>query len=311
MFGLQQQQQQGGAGGGDLGTPEVQIQHSSLFNYWLVTIRCRDRNKLFFDTVCTLCDMRYDIFHATIDGEPSGWAHQLFYIRPRFGECVWDERRASVLQAMLSSAVQRRFPPGLRVHVFSGSNVVLQDLVRGMRRHRLTITRCKVRAYESASHTFSLLNQDGSLPSRQYVQMACQSAGGELVEAPLDLANPCVATVLRSLDARGRFAFSFVNLRTYKPRDLAPAGAASDVPLARHAAREAGVGTAGGSGAAGIGGGADAGYYLRGDQGPFGGPGRAKQGALTMARPAGGVVGGRGGGSGGAASYSSENHPSF
>jgi hypothetical protein len=33
--------------------------------------------------------------------------------------------------------------------------------------------RCKVRAYESASHTFSLLNQDGSLPSRQYVQMAC------------------------------------------------------------------------------------------------------------------------------------------
>jgi hypothetical protein len=52
MFGMQQQQQQQcGAGGGDLGAPEVQIQHSSLFNYWLVTIRCRDRNKLFFDTV--------------------------------------------------------------------------------------------------------------------------------------------------------------------------------------------------------------------------------------------------------------------
>jgi len=34
--------------------------------------------------------------------------------------------------------------------------------------------RCKVRAYEHASHTFYLLNQDGSLPSRQYVQMACQ-----------------------------------------------------------------------------------------------------------------------------------------
>lgn len=34
--------------------------------------------------------------------------------------------------------------------------------------------RCKVRAYDHASHTFYLLNQDGSLPSRQYVQMACQ-----------------------------------------------------------------------------------------------------------------------------------------
>jgi hypothetical protein len=54
---------------------------------------------------------------------------------------MWDERRASVLQAMLVSAVQRRFPPGLRVHVFSGSNVVLQDLVNAMKRHRLTITR--------------------------------------------------------------------------------------------------------------------------------------------------------------------------
>lgn len=34
--------------------------------------------------------------------------------------------------------------------------------------------RCKVRAYDQGSHTFYLLNQDGSLPSRQYVQMACQ-----------------------------------------------------------------------------------------------------------------------------------------
>lgn len=30
------------------------------------------------------------------------------------------------------------------------------------------------------------------------------------MEAPLNLSNPCVATVLRSLDARDRFAFSFV-----------------------------------------------------------------------------------------------------
>jgi hypothetical protein len=35
-----------------LDAPEVHIQHSRLFNYWLVEIRCRDRNKLFFDTVC-------------------------------------------------------------------------------------------------------------------------------------------------------------------------------------------------------------------------------------------------------------------
>eukprot|EP00879_Flechtneria_rotunda_P019827 GHRR01020841.1.p1 GENE.GHRR01020841.1~~GHRR01020841.1.p1 ORF type:complete len:702 (+),score=262.20 GHRR01020841.1:224-2329(+) len=206
--------QQFGVGGSLKDNPEVQVQHSSLFNYWLVTIRCRDRNKLFFDTVCTLCDMRFDIYHATIDGEPSGTATQLFYIRPRFGETAFDDRRAAVLKAMLTSAVQRRFPPGLRVHVFSGNTVCLQDLIRAMKLHKLTITRCKVRAYECASHTFYLMNPDGSLPSKHFVQKACQSAGGELVEAPLDLANPCVATVLKSLDVRGRFAFSFADKRT-------------------------------------------------------------------------------------------------
>lgn len=307
----QQQQQPGGVGSGELGTPEVQIQHSSLFNYWLVTIRCRDRNKLFFDTVCTLCDMRYDIFHATIDGEPSGWAHQLFYIRPRFGECVWDERRAAVLRAMLVSAVQRRFPPGLRVHVFSGSNVVLQDLVNAMKRHALTITRCKVRAYERASHTFSLLNRDGSLPSRQYVQMACQSAGGELVEAPLDLGNACVATVLRSLDARGRFAFSFVNLRAAKQQlrgtTAAAAAAASDVAHARHPAGEAGMAAGAGGDSSGRG------YHAFGEHGVFGVVGKPRHAVLTMAQPAAGS-GGSGGGGGGSsrgASYNSDNHPSF
>ena len=35
----------------------------------LVTIRCKDRPKLLFDTVCTLTDMDYVVFHANIDTE--------------------------------------------------------------------------------------------------------------------------------------------------------------------------------------------------------------------------------------------------
>ena len=52
--------------------------------YWLVTIRCKDRNKLLFDTVCTLADMDYDVYHATIDSQ-EGIAHQEYYIKPRYG----------------------------------------------------------------------------------------------------------------------------------------------------------------------------------------------------------------------------------
>jgi hypothetical protein len=138
------------------------------------------------------------------------------------------------------------------------------------------------------------------------------------VEAPLDLSNPCVATVLRSLDARGRFAFSFVNLRAYKLRGMAPAGAAaaaaSDVLHARYPAGEAGMGFAGGFGD-GVGSGHV--QHVFGEHGHAGfaggGRDRGRQGALTMARPAAGKGGGAGtgGGSSGGASYNSDNHPSF
>jgi len=66
VMGLQQQQQQlqarqastplGSPVSSVLDAPEVQIQHSHLFNYYLVEIHCRDRNKLLFDTVCEYHD---------------------------------------------------------------------------------------------------------------------------------------------------------------------------------------------------------------------------------------------------------------
>lgn len=63
----------------------MSITHSSMNNYWLVTIKCKDRTKLLFDTVCTLADMDYDVFHATIDSI-KGDAMQEYYIRPRLGK---------------------------------------------------------------------------------------------------------------------------------------------------------------------------------------------------------------------------------
>ena len=48
--------------------------------YWLVAITCKDRNKLLFDTVCTLADMQYDVFHATIDSH-DGVAMQEYWVK--------------------------------------------------------------------------------------------------------------------------------------------------------------------------------------------------------------------------------------
>lgn len=45
----------------------------------------------------------------------------------RYGECVWDERRAAKLRYMLESAVQRRFPRGTKVR----NGVVIGSLLLG------------------------------------------------------------------------------------------------------------------------------------------------------------------------------------
>ena len=70
-------------------TPTVTISMCSDRNYWLVNIECKDRSKLLFDTVCTLADLNYDVFHATIDSI-NGRAIQEYYVRSRLG-CTGDQ----------------------------------------------------------------------------------------------------------------------------------------------------------------------------------------------------------------------------
>lgn len=47
--------------------------------YSVVTVRCRDRPKLMFDIVCTLTDMKYVVFHATISSD-TPYATQVFHL---------------------------------------------------------------------------------------------------------------------------------------------------------------------------------------------------------------------------------------
>lgn len=47
--------------------PVVSVQNYLEKDYSVVNIHCKDRNKLLFDVVCTLTDMEYVVFHATVD----------------------------------------------------------------------------------------------------------------------------------------------------------------------------------------------------------------------------------------------------
>jgi UTP:GlnB (protein PII) uridylyltransferase len=47
--------------------PVIAIQSRNERGYSVINISCKDRPKLLFDIVCTLTDMQYVVFHATID----------------------------------------------------------------------------------------------------------------------------------------------------------------------------------------------------------------------------------------------------
>lgn len=64
-------------GGGVRSLPVVAVEDCAERGYTLVNVRCRDRPKLLFDTVCTLTDMQYVVFHGTVIAEGSE-AYQVF-----------------------------------------------------------------------------------------------------------------------------------------------------------------------------------------------------------------------------------------
>ncbi|KAL4438995.1 hypothetical protein ABPG77_006932 [Micractinium sp. CCAP 211/92] len=187
--------------------PQIDIDYSSDCDYWIISIKCRDRTKLLFDTVCTLADLSYDIYHATIDvNEEDGSAQQEFYVRPRSGDSGFHRPQAEMLRAMLESSIQRRFPKGLKVHVHSLDRFgCLAALTRVLHQTGLSITRAKVRTYassRSSGHTFYVMDADGGPPDKSRVEAACREIGGQLVEAGQEARSSSLGS--------HRFSFSFL-----------------------------------------------------------------------------------------------------
>ncbi|PQQ19939.1 ACT domain-containing protein ACR8-like [Prunus yedoensis var. nudiflora] len=77
---------------------------------------CKDRAKLLFDVVCTLTDMDYVVFHATIK-TAGDRGHMEFYIRHTDGTPISSEpERQRVIQC-LQAAIQRRASEGVRLEL--------------------------------------------------------------------------------------------------------------------------------------------------------------------------------------------------
>lgn len=69
----------GDTAGEDRSKLVVNVENCTEKGYSMVNMRCDDRPKLLFDTVCTLTDMEYVVFHATVIVEGPE-AYQVFAI---------------------------------------------------------------------------------------------------------------------------------------------------------------------------------------------------------------------------------------
>lgn len=70
--------------------PNVSVVNCFDKNYSVVTIQSKDRPKLLFDTVCTLTDMQYVVFHASIDAE----GPEAFQVRHQFVSLLFTYYRS-------------------------------------------------------------------------------------------------------------------------------------------------------------------------------------------------------------------------
>uniref|UniRef100_A0A251VQ58 ACT domain-containing protein ACR n=1 Tax=Helianthus annuus TaxID=4232 RepID=A0A251VQ58_HELAN len=106
--------------------------------------KCPDRPKLLFDTVCTLTDMQYVVYHATIIAEGVE-ASQELYIRHTNGCPVSSEVERERVIHCPEAVIKRQVPEGVKLELCGEDSVVLlSDVSRIFRENGLSITRVEV-----------------------------------------------------------------------------------------------------------------------------------------------------------------------
>ncbi|KAJ8632256.1 hypothetical protein MRB53_025592 [Persea americana] len=122
----------------------VSVQDWSEKGYSVVNVRCEDRPKLLFDIVCTLTDMQYVIFHATIDTEGTQ-ASQEFYIRHIDGSPIrLVAERQRLIQCLLA-AIDRRASQGVKLELCTvDRRGLLAEVTRTFRENGLSVAQAEV-----------------------------------------------------------------------------------------------------------------------------------------------------------------------
>ncbi|KAK7293805.1 hypothetical protein RJT34_16680 [Clitoria ternatea] len=124
--------------------PKIRIERCKEKGYSVVSVRCKDRAKLMFDIVCTLTDMQYVVFHATISSEGL-YASQEYFIRHMDGCTLDTEGEKERVIKCIEAAIQRRVSEGVSLELCAKDRVgLLSEVTRILRENGLTVSRAGV-----------------------------------------------------------------------------------------------------------------------------------------------------------------------
>ncbi|KAL3641179.1 Arsenical-resistance protein 3 [Castilleja foliolosa] len=155
---------EGGCPGSDdeVDCAKVTIDRCEEKDYSVVTVRCKDRPKLMFDIVCTLTDMQYVVFHATILSE-GPYATQEYYMRHMDGATLETEAEKEMVIKCLEAAIRRRVSEGLSLELCAKDRVgLLSEVTRVLRENGLSVTRAGVTTVgEQALNVFYVSDASG------------------------------------------------------------------------------------------------------------------------------------------------------
>ncbi|XP_020213051.1 ACT domain-containing protein ACR4 isoform X1 [Cajanus cajan] len=200
--------------------PNVNVVNWSDKDYSVVTIQCKDRPKLLFDTVCTLTDMQYVVFHANIDAE-GPQAYQEYYIKHIDGSPVKsDAERQRVIQC-LAAAIERRVSEGLKLELCTTDRVgLLSDVTRIFRENSLTVTRAEVATKGGkAVNTFYVRGASGFPVDSKTIESIRQTIGNTILKvkgSPEEMKSVPQDSPTRSLFSGLFKSRSFVNFGLVK-----------------------------------------------------------------------------------------------
>ncbi|XP_010257938.1 PREDICTED: ACT domain-containing protein ACR4 isoform X2 [Nelumbo nucifera] len=202
--------------------PNVTVVNWHDKDYSVVTIRCKDRPKLLFDTVCTLTDMQYVVFHANVDAEGAE-AYQEYYIRHIDGSPVNSEAERQRVIQCLEAAIERRVSEGLKLELCTTDRVgLLSDVTRIFRENSLSVTRAEVMTRAGkAINTFYVRDAAGNPVDAKTIDSIREAIGQTILqvrgcfESPKSQAQESPTRFLFGGLFKSRSLYNFGLVRSY------------------------------------------------------------------------------------------------